>query len=248
MLPVSQNDNTPMPIVPVVPLKPLDITSIRHGYTVPSCRSRTVNPKRNGLMAMHVPVPGLSTKLARTLMANNQRKHTPHDERATLPPIVHVPTPVPVPHEPATRPTRLFAATTYTPKGELLCVQGHVYLGNTVSRPLKILIDTGFTGNILLNDKLARRLKLKSAPSHCPIRLANGTTITSAHMIPDLFLSLSPDHAEQHDTLLFPLESYDAVVGMQWLRTNQAYINCANLTLSFYHQGQWLELHCTALT
>ena len=167
-------------------------------------------------MTMHVPVPGMSTKLARALVTNTRQKHLSHDELASPSPSASLQTPVPVPHlpphEPANRSPRLFTASTYTSKGDLLCVQGHVYLGNTVSRPLKILIDTGFTGNILLSEKLAHRLNLKSAPSHCPIRLANSTTITSACMIPDLSLSLSSDHAEQHDTLLFPLESYYEVL------------------------------------
>ena len=29
---------------------------------------------------------------------------------------------------------------------------------------------------------------------------------------------------------------------MQWLRDHEAYIDCANLTLKFYHDNQWLEL------
>jgi len=110
-----------------------------------------------------------------------------------------------------------------------------------VSRPLTILIDTGFTGTILISDRLAHRLHYHTIPSHCPIKLAEGTTITAAQMVPDLSWTLHNTHSEVHNAALFPLQSYDVVLGMQWLRDHEAYIDCASLTLKFYHNNQWLE-------
>ena len=94
------------------------------------------------------------------------------------------------------------------------CVQGRIYQKGVVSRSLRVLIDTGFTGSVLLKDALAHKLKFVTIPAAQPIQLAEGTTIHSAHIAPNLSFSLGDSHTELCDALLFPLKSYDVVLGM----------------------------------
>ena len=159
---------SPAPL-PLPTLTPLNLMTMKQGYTQPSTRPRTVHPKRNGLMSMHIPIPGLSTRVPRALL-NHSPSSTPlpvvksQSAVKSSPPIVSIYTADTVSHK---------------PKGQLLCVKGHVYKDSIVSRPLTILIDTGFTGTILISDRLAHRLHYHTIPSHCPIKLAEGTTAST---------------------------------------------------------------------
>ena len=217
-------------------------------FTAPSTRSRTVRPQRGGLMSMHIPCPGTSTSVARSMVSNVLRKNTKHEFHG-----VGSVTECVVPPEPKrTKPTGTVATSlraasenltqSQSKGGTLLRVVGRLYQGCNLSDPLSVLIDTGFSGRVLLSAKQARKMKLHLSDCDNPIRLADGTLVRSSTIAMDMAFSLGEDHVERCDIPVFPLSAYDMVLGMQWLQEHSAHIMCSDMLITFTHDHRTFKM------
>lgn len=177
-------------------------------FTAPSTRSRTVRPQRGGLMSMHIPCPGTSTSVARSMVSNILRKNTKHEFHGVGPVTERVVPPEPKRTKPTVATSLRAASENLTQSqskgGTLLRVVGRLYQGCNLSDPLSVLIDTGFSGRVLLSAKQARKMKLHLSDCDNPIRLADGTLVRSSTIAMDMAFSLGEDHVERCDIPVFP--------------------------------------------
>lgn len=150
----------------------------------------------------------------------------------------------PLPHIHATIPDA------YNPNGSVLLTSARIFPNTgtiTASRPLVVLVDTGFSGHMLLSERVAAELHLQTTPIKNPIKLANGTIVNSASVAKNIQISLGDTNYCEHANLhIFPLASYDLIVGMAWLHAHKATIDCSAYSVTFTHSLSDYILHGSA--
>jgi len=128
-------------------------------------------------------------------------------------------------------------ALTGIPSYSTMRIQGSI--GN---RQLHILIDGGSTHNFL-KDRLARRLQ-------CDVRevgplsvgVADGKRLTTNQLCHDFRWNMQGNWFTT-DVLLLPLESYDMILGVQWLLPlNDILWNFRKMIMKFEIEGKQYEL------
>lgn len=105
----------------------------------------------------------------------------------------------------------------------------HVY-----SKPLTTLYDPGYSGEILLSDRIARKLGLTLDPIDQPIVLADGSTVACTGIARGVTFAPTDTFCEIVDVLVFPLSNYDVLVGMAWLAAHDADISCKTKHIRFW--------------
>jgi predicted aspartyl protease len=89
------------------------------------------------------------------------------------------------------------------------------------------LIDTGFSGWALLDAKVAKELKCHLTTDTQPVRLADGSVVESSHVVENTIMTVGTVHHEATTLRVFPLHSYDMILGKAWLDARDAAIICA---------------------
>ncbi|KAJ0578410.1 putative nucleotidyltransferase, Ribonuclease H [Helianthus annuus] len=106
-------------------------------------------------------------------------------------------------------------------------------LGSIGNKQLRILIDSGSTHNFV-NEQLAMKLKCALKPiDNVTVGVANGTEIVCANYSPN-FQWFMQGMWFTTDVLVIPLDSYDMVLGVQWLLTLGSIVwNFMDMTMQF---------------
>ena len=103
---------------------------------------------------------------------------------------------------------------------------------NHQGEPFQRLIDCGSTHSFL-SPKCLRRLKLNQYPVNpMTVEMANGKEVISCTAIGSLEFELGGKPTNAYFRTL-PVGMYDGILGMDWLTTNQASINCAEGSFTF---------------
>ena len=128
-------------------------------------------------------------------------------------------------------------ALTGLPSYSTMRVQGS--MGN---RQLHILIDSGSTHNFL-DCRLAKKLQCEVQDiSPIIVRVANGKKLSCTQRCPDFQWSMQ-GHWFTTEVLLLELESYDMILGVQWLLPlNDILWNFQRMTMKFEVDGKQYEL------
>jgi predicted aspartyl protease len=136
--------------------------------------------------------------------------------------------PIPIPRE-----LQFAALTEYVITRDLF--HTHVYIVTqhaTVSQPLRTLIDTGFSGGILISTRVAESLKLKMCPIELPVRLADKSYVKASYIVRDTPVIFSADYMESCNILVLPELTYDVIVGQAWLARHKARLECSTNMLT----------------
>jgi hypothetical protein len=67
-----------------------------------------------------------------------------------------------------------------------------------------------------------------------PVILADGSTLNCLGIVLNVQFAPTNTYCETVDLLVFPLRSYDILVGMAWLRAHHTHIDCHALSLKFW--------------
>jgi hypothetical protein len=159
------------------------------------------------------------------------------------------PTPTEVPPTQPSPDTVLFNIQSQS--DSLLRVPTRIVYGSRTSRPLSALVDIGFTGHVLVSTKIATELgRASPAPSQC-IRLADGSVVTSALGFTNATLTVGSKHHCLRETTplirVFPLQSYDMILGKAWLDAHGTLIDCPSNTVTLRGTNSALVVHgCAA--
>ncbi|MCO5577039.1 hypothetical protein L7F22_030861 [Adiantum nelumboides] len=105
-------------------------------------------------------------------------------------------------------------------------------LGTHQCKKVEFLIDCGSTHSFL-SPRCMRKLKLNQYPANrLVVELANGKEVLSQHTVGQIDFELGGySTSAQFRTL--PLGVYDEILGMDWLKGNQAHIHCAQGNFTF---------------
>lgn len=132
---------------------------------------------------------------------------------------------------------RLHAFTTEQASRTLLS-----FIGNVSGHPARILIDCGAEGNVLSSSfRKAHDLPRLPGPP-IPIILPDGSSSISSHTCS---VSIARDkYSDNLDTLLYPLQNYDLILGKPWLTSINPSINWRTNDLHFTHNGHQVLWTC----
>jgi hypothetical protein len=119
-------------------------------------------------------------------------------------------------------------------RDNLLRAFSRILTENTFSKPLTTLYDPGYSGEILLSERMARRLHLTLEPVNQPIILADGSTVACSGVARGVTFAPTTTFCEVVDVLVFPLSNYDVLVGMNWLEAHDADISCKTKDIHFW--------------
>jgi hypothetical protein len=155
------------------------------------------------------------------------------------------PTPTEVPPTQPSPDTVLF--NIQSPSDGLLRVPTRIAYGSRTSRPLSALVDIGFTGHVLVSTKIATKLGGASPAPSQRIRLADGSVVTSALGLTNAMLTVGSKHHSLRETTplirVFPLQSYDMILGKAWLDAHGALIDCPSNTVTLRGTNRALVVH-----
>ncbi|KAF5783699.1 putative nucleotidyltransferase, Ribonuclease H [Helianthus annuus] len=114
--------------------------------------------------------------------------------------------------------------------------------GSMGTRQLYILIDSGSTHNFL-KEKLAKKLECDSLSiPPVTVGVADGKKLTSTRVCKDFQWNMQGNWFKT-EVLLLPLESYDMILGVQWLLPlNDILWNFQKMTMKFELEGKRYEL------
>ncbi|XP_022031762.1 uncharacterized protein LOC110932814 [Helianthus annuus] len=114
--------------------------------------------------------------------------------------------------------------------------------GSMGNRQLHILIDSGSTHNFL-NESLAKKLQCEVMTiSPINVGVADGKRLTSTQVCRNFQWNMQGNWFTT-EVLLLPLESYDMILGVQWLLPlNDILWNFKNMTMKFEVEGKPYEL------
>ena len=206
----------------------------------PSPRPSTLT--KNLLSQWSDLVPGLSNDDSRRTSKLDQAVDAPCDVSLCLnscSPGSEDPYHVMLPASPAVVPTSLHFAQS---SDRLLRSHARVFCPQVTSKPLDILYDTGFSGEILISERFVKKFRLQVEPIDQPIILADGTSVGCVGVVRRVQFAPTPHFCETVDMLVFPLRSYDLLVGMAWLGSHHAKIDCHDLSIDFW------PLNCSTCT
>jgi hypothetical protein len=115
-------------------------------------------------------------------------------------------------------------------------LRGHarLFCQQVTSKPLATLYDTGFSGEILISEKFDCSFALPMELIDQPVILADGSTLNCLGIVRNVQFAPTNAYCETVDLLVFPLRSYDILVGMAWLRAHHTHIDCHALSLKFW--------------
>ena len=119
-------------------------------------------------------------------------------------------------------------------RDNLLRTSSRIFAENVTSSPLTTLYDPGYSGEILVSARTARKLRLPLEPVDQPIILADGSTVNCTGIARGVTFAPTDTFCEVVDILVFPLCTYDVLVGMSWLEAHHAHILCASKCIHFW--------------
>lgn len=116
------------------------------------------------------------------------------------------------------------------------------FMGSINGHPARILIDGGVERNFI-SSSFQKRHSLPLHPRNpIPIVLPDGSSSITQHTVP---ITLTRDnYADNLDPLLYPLKSYDLILGKPWLTTINPDINWRTNDLHFLHRGYNVVWSC----
>ncbi len=103
----------------------------------------------------------------------------------------------------------------------------------TVLQPLLTLIDTGFSGGILIGTRVAESLRLQISPIDLPARLADKLYVKASYLVRDTPVIFCADYMESCNILVLHKLTYNVIVGMAWLACHRAKLTCDTNMLTF---------------
>lgn len=130
----------------------------------------------------------------------------------------------------------ILAQTEHCADKPLLCIDGRIRIDGTDHR-INVMIDTGYSGHAIISKKKADKLKLTTEHCNHVIRLAEGSKVHTGGLTRNVDLALTQHHKEPIDMIVFPLSTYDVVLGMGWLTEHAGHILCDSRTLKFRSRG-----------
>ncbi len=155
--------------------------------------------------------------------------------------------PSPTPTQPPQPPPDTVLFNIQSPSDGLLRVPTRITYGSRTSRPLSALLDIGFTGHVLVSTKIANELCWASPAPSQRIRLANGSVVMSALGFTDAKLTVGSKHHRLRETTplirVFPLQSYDMILGKAWLDAHGTLIDCPSNTVTLRGTNRTLVVH-----
>ncbi len=101
-------------------------------------------------------------------------------------------------------------------------------------KPLATLYDTSFSGEILVSEKFAGQFAWPMEPIDQLVILADGSTLNCLGIVSNVQFAPTNAYCETVDLLVFPLCSYDILIGMVWLQAHHTHIDCHALSLKFW--------------
>lgn len=113
------------------------------------------------------------------------------------------------------------------------------------SRPIVLLVDSGSTTSFV-SQELVTQLNLPTVQcAPFSVRVADGNTIQCSALVSDASWWIG-DYQFQHPLKILPLQSYDVILGMDWLQLfSPMKINWRQQWLSIPYQGTTIRLHAS---
>jgi transposase InsO family protein len=109
------------------------------------------------------------------------------------------------------------------------------FIGSVNGHPARILIDGGAEGNVISTSFQKRHSLPLQTRNPIPIVLPDGSSSITQHTVP---ITLNRhNYSDDLDPLLYPLKSYDLILGKPWLTTTNPDINWRTNDLHFQHRG-----------
>ena len=143
-------------------------------------------------------------------------------------------------------PVDLFTARGPDSSG-LLRVTTRIAYGARTSRPLSALVDIGFTGTVLVSSQIAAELGGAPDAPVQPIKLADGSLVRSTQAFPNATLTVGSKRHRLREVTpsirVFPLQSYDMILGKAWLDAHGTLIDCPANTITLRCGPRPLVVH-----
>jgi len=109
------------------------------------------------------------------------------------------------------------------------------FIGSVNGHPARILIDGGAEGNVISTSFQKRHSLPLQTRNPIPNVLPDGSSSITQHTVP---ITLNRhNYSDDLDPLLYPLKSYDLILGKPWLTTTNPDINWRTNDLHFQHRG-----------
>ena len=199
-----------------------NIYSVLEEHTQPSEDARvSLNPCINVTTQVNTDSCSSSSSCPNTCITTDVQTHTQ----------THTQTPKRRKRSQSTTPlVEVLLSATSSEPSSLLRVPTRVTYGSRTSSPLSALVDIGFTGHVLISSKIAEELGGAPSAPALPIRLADGHLVHSNHAFTNATLTVgSKRHSLREVTpsiRVFPLQSYDMILGKAWLDAHGTLIDC----------------------
>ena len=87
--------------------------------------------------------------------------------------------------------------------------------GQVKKQPIKVLIDSGATGNFIIDDLVTRNLPVELETQHQDLKLADGSTVQAIGRVQ--FKLQCGDYKARITTRVFPNLHKKVILGMSWL-------------------------------
>jgi hypothetical protein len=117
---------------------------------------------------------------------------------------------------PDTSPEHLFLALSHAAQMGSQGRKTIQFRGSISGIPVTVLVDSGSSASFLAASVAAQLPHLHRSPVQASVKIANGQVLQCSAAILGCQFSLG-EHSFQHDLRILPLDSYDLILGMDWL-------------------------------
>jgi hypothetical protein len=90
------------------------------------------------------------------------------------------------------------------------------FQGTVHGKPVVVLVDSGSSSSFLAASVVEQLPHLRRIPVTASVKIANGQILRCTASVPDCSFVLAGHHF-QHDLKILHLDSYDIILGMDWL-------------------------------